>query len=370
MNNRINSMTIKSLRGIRDLELKDFGDVNIILGDNNSGKTTVLEAIKLFKREDFSNVITTLRERTINSLPTIDDLVNLFNNKSNTIDISIDSSIGKKNIFLDYSLKDIVFNKEIFLGSQDDKNNESQILSFLIEKGKIDGTTIPQINGTYKIDDKEEKYSYVSLDFFYNLIRKNEKEDLLKIISESPYDHFSVNSHMISSIKENEAYYRVFIEVLRLFDESINKVELLTKTNYITNSQEPEIYIQRGDENPMPLKNYGDGIKKVVCISAMIARSVNGILLIDEIETSLHHNYYLDVLFFLIKVSKKYNIQLFITTHSSEIIDVFSKYNSDNSLKSAIKFYTLKKKENKTSSRTLNDKEVIRYNNLGLEVRS
>ena len=38
----------------------------------------------------------------------------------------------------------------------------------------------------------------------------------------------------------------------------------------------------------MPLSTYGDGIKKVIALAGRIADAQNGILLIDEIETSIH----------------------------------------------------------------------------------
>jgi AAA15 family ATPase/GTPase len=41
----IKELNIGSYRGIKDLILEDLSDVNIILGDNNCGKTSVLELI-------------------------------------------------------------------------------------------------------------------------------------------------------------------------------------------------------------------------------------------------------------------------------------------------------------------------------------
>lgn len=41
----LNEFNIEHFRGINHLELKDLNDINIITGDNNSGKTSVLENI-------------------------------------------------------------------------------------------------------------------------------------------------------------------------------------------------------------------------------------------------------------------------------------------------------------------------------------
>src|ERR1700677_3153330 len=44
---RINSLSIQDFRGFRRFEMKDLGRINLIVGTNNSGKTTVLEAINV-----------------------------------------------------------------------------------------------------------------------------------------------------------------------------------------------------------------------------------------------------------------------------------------------------------------------------------
>ena len=39
----INSIDIIKFRGIQKLEVSEFSNINLIVGDNNSGKTTFLE---------------------------------------------------------------------------------------------------------------------------------------------------------------------------------------------------------------------------------------------------------------------------------------------------------------------------------------
>ena len=44
----LDRLTIQRFRGLRDLTLSGLGRVNLLVGPNNSGKTSVLEAIALF----------------------------------------------------------------------------------------------------------------------------------------------------------------------------------------------------------------------------------------------------------------------------------------------------------------------------------
>ena len=43
----IKSIEINDFRGVRELTISDLSSINLIVGDNNSGKTTIMEAIQL-----------------------------------------------------------------------------------------------------------------------------------------------------------------------------------------------------------------------------------------------------------------------------------------------------------------------------------
>ena len=70
-----------------------------------------------------------------------------------------------------------------------------------------------------------------------------------------------------------------------------------------------------------PLVSYGDGVKKVLAIANAIIESANGILLIDEIDTSIHYRHYNNIFNFIDMAAKQMQVQLFITTHSDEAIN-------------------------------------------------
>ncbi|MBP0014758.1 MAG: AAA family ATPase [Roseofilum sp. SBFL] len=44
----LDTVTIHQFRGLQDLELKDLGQINLLVGMNNCGKTSVLEALLLY----------------------------------------------------------------------------------------------------------------------------------------------------------------------------------------------------------------------------------------------------------------------------------------------------------------------------------
>ena len=62
----INSIDITKFRGIQKLEVSEFSKINLIVGDNNSGKTTLLEAIQLlFAKSQLSSIKNVINQRTV-----------------------------------------------------------------------------------------------------------------------------------------------------------------------------------------------------------------------------------------------------------------------------------------------------------------
>src|SRR5665647_236299 len=63
MARHITELGIETFRGLKELQLKDLGDVNIFVGDNNSGKTSVLEAIQIICDPSEYNLMQVARQR-------------------------------------------------------------------------------------------------------------------------------------------------------------------------------------------------------------------------------------------------------------------------------------------------------------------
>ena len=67
-------LTIGSYRGLRNLTMENLGQINIIIGENNSGKTSILEATHRYHDDWLSEV--TLRECEM--LKRLDEAVGKF----------------------------------------------------------------------------------------------------------------------------------------------------------------------------------------------------------------------------------------------------------------------------------------------------
>jgi len=67
----------------------------------------------------------------------------------------------------------------------------------------------------------------------------------------------------------------------------------------------------------------GDGINRVLTIILALINSDNGFLLIDEFENGLHYSVQEKLWSIIFELSKKLNVQVFVTTHSNDCIKSF-----------------------------------------------
>ena len=103
----LKSIKIKNLRAISELEIDNLAQVNLLVGENNCGKTTILEA--LFFLIGATNPHLLLKANALRGLPFVSNqLWSAFFHKMNTknpINITSTISINDKNETIDLKIK-------------------------------------------------------------------------------------------------------------------------------------------------------------------------------------------------------------------------------------------------------------------------
>ena len=362
---KINNISINSFRGICNLSVNDLSHVNLIVGDNNCGKTSILEALQLLRApEDINNIFRVSRIRDAYSgfsrMPIFDSFINMLQgDHSKALSVSCDyqnenNDCFKSSVSITGSVKRVMF----------DINELSQKDRFAYRERMIepDDNEIDEFEGNLVSESNVSGLSInpIKINRFTNVTgRAVVNNGKIKINYLSPVSHVVGNT--FDRIIRNEKYKEICITMLKMFDENIDDLLLLR----MESSYRPIEYVKNRANGLMPLSTYGDGIKKVLAIANAIAQAANGILLIDEIETAIHSKYYDDIFRFIIKASVQYNVQLFITTHSIEAVDgllntqtIDGEYSESSDL---IKVITLRKDSvsGKTMARPMTGKEVF-----------
>lgn len=359
MARHLSSLKVKTFRGIKDLEVKDLGDINILVGANNCGKTSLLEAIMLLSRpDDFTHVVSIARLREVNrnfpnlSASFFDSFLYLFNKLNDELLISVSASINNMDVICNIKGR---IEKVLIDLNEEIKNNP--LINRRAREGSIsDGEEIDSFVGEIQINNIgqlsfETNYIPISFHKYERIIRMNKKPSFLNMTFVSTIDHIVKNTfrHVINNGKLKNKV----VEVLKLFDSDITDLRLIQDDDGRVSQ-----VIANSLLNYMPLSTYGDGIKKVIALANGIAEAQNGVLLVDEIETSIHASALDKVFLWLIKACKEFNVQLFLTTHSLETVDALLDSASSFKDEDLIRVITLVKKDHQTVARVLPGKKA------------
>ena len=337
----INSIEINQFRGIRQLTISNFSKINLIVGDNNSGKTTFLEAVQLlFAKSQLSSVKNIIKQRTV---------LNVSESSFYTSFIKM-FNVNQGSELLDFDIYAVSNNGPIrfeMRGREKTISGEEALQMSTMSLGqkahyKKESTVVPE---TAKL-------------FSGSIISHNGKKPIKKDIHFTSLDNVSVGPvikrevqyipsfghlryDLLKNFVDNPEYKKLAISILKQFDDSIVDI-CYTKADDGCFLES----IITADGINMPFSVYGDGVKKILYILNKLFDATDSILLIDEIETGLHKKYYDRLFPVVFELAKKLNVQLFIATHSMEAIDAILSYgnyeNNSNDIE-PIRVITLKK---------------------------
>ncbi|NMG83528.1 MAG: AAA family ATPase [Methanosarcinales archaeon] len=349
--NIIKNVEIVNYKGIEKTQFS-CGSINIIVGPNNTGKSSILESVwmAVASLNDFEDNLET-RLSDIIETENIRHLIHQGKQKS-TIALEIFEN--------DRIILDLLYSK---------KNYPEEVAEFFLTF----------INKTPKFDEFETDFHMSLLELQVLGIKldrlsgkaglKEELDKLLKRVSENiesvieDYRSRLIKSEKVfltSKINNNLISIRAvmdgYADGISIFNEespSIQKIPLIISSPHI-DEDVSEIYKKLvntkklaevleilknkipyfedirevdGDllvllenlDEPLPLSFMGDGFKALLKLSFMAPLIKNGIALFEEPETSMHPGY-LNILAKEILLSSEYS-QIFISTHSLELIE-------------------------------------------------
>jgi AAA15 family ATPase/GTPase len=363
MARHINELNIESYKGFVDFGIKDLSQVNIILGDNNSGKTSLLEAIQILQMPyDFDNIVMVARQRdryrannTKFTQTQFSSFLNIFNKSCNDYNISLRCSMIESDISVsltgeikDYFLADEQIKEFKAIYKHNGKNSAIDEMSKAFVGSLVTEDTLA-INSSSSAD--------VFFDSYSTIMRSQKSEGVFPLEYISPMDHI-VNDRF-SEITKSKRIKEAVIKILQSsFDSAIQDIRTVEDEDGRTIR-----VIDHRDSGSMPLSTHGDGLKKAITLSNAVAKIKDGIILVDEFETSIHPNAMSQVFKFMLSTCKKRNIQLFLTTHSIEALDYM--LGCDGAELGDIRVITLKKNNNKIYARIIDGiaAEKLRINN-------
>lgn len=293
----ITNAEIANFRGIKNCIVEDLSLVNFFVGTNNSGKSTLLDAMYLACKEPFKA-----------------SLSDIFEGRTGR------REVGAYELFYGYNKRSIA------KLSLEYKNGTKYSVSLFLAKEDIGdkGTTVNEGNLAVYFEHEDEEL-YITQ--YNNTLNKLNELD-----------------HIPPSI-EDIRNYNLYVT---LFPSNINKKELTTilDTNLSKIKINPELEVKLTDimndvyhefdyefiPNPEDIKDrrvaftngsnriysdfHGDGTQRTLAFLSNLKLYNNTAVFIEEIEMFQHPTAIRKLAKYMVEIAKKNNIQLFISTHS------------------------------------------------------
>lgn len=295
--NHLTAFSVSNFRQYKEISLDNLGKFNLILGNNNVGKTSLLESLLFclpFEKyvQELSNAYI---ERT--NLPRYKDAHNL-----------------------DYYNLNIDFFND-FINFNSDKH---EIIYKLTNRRNIWNYKIEEIRD---VNINAEKNDYIKL----RCNTENHSEDILlnTFIDKIKYSKNSTSQYIpygkgfnnelaeiyLNFIDIKKTERDNFVKSIRIFIPQIERI--------IVNTKLGQILIEEIDKEAIPLHQYGEGSIKLFRILLQIAVQSGKKILIDEIDSGIHYSNFTAFWKNIIQFCDNYDVQIFATTHNFECINYF-----------------------------------------------
>ena len=366
----LNSLNIKNFRILKALKINSLGRVNLITGKNNTGKSTILEAIAIYAyKGDYDFVYQLLKERgeisdRINTNTNITDanmrtFSSLFYNRNIDFDDEDVISIGESDEDC-ISLKFVKYVEELQRDEDWDLVRKRRLL-------KNNSETIDNYKIGLKVELKD-KSNVLPLDEDRPFRLSSARRFKGTIYNTQFVRTKDINSNINGSLFDNIALTdkeQYAIEALKIIEPLTERIAFIDEER---GKRNPVIKLS-GSQQVLPLQSMGDGINRIFTIILALVNADNGFLLLDEFENGLHHTVQEKLWEIIFSLSKKLNIQVFATTHSKDCIRGFGNVlnNSDNL--SDGKLIRLDNKKGTIKEVEFDAEELKFTNNRGIEIR-
>jgi|SRR6476661_4606407 len=368
----LDNLTIHRFRGLRDLTLQDLGQINILVGGNNSGKTSVLEAISTYCRPlDPLEWLNTSWRREIkySRKPQLDALKWLFpqNREVDPVDFyEGETYISSNGAFPVKESRAIYREFEgVFELDENQENSTKYPLKEIDEE--IDFENVlrgAELQLKAKIAEHDFSLTFEILEnqrFVIN--KKNTLYAPCPIETVTPYSH-RIEPLEIKLLSEAiiQRFKPEVIKLLQVMDSGITDLAILSPSG-----KRSSLYIDHQQIGIAPLSAFGDGVRRLLFIALTLSKVRGGVLLIDELETAIHTEALRSSFLWLVQWCKQMNVQLFATTHSLETIDAILDASES---ETDLVLYRLEQRESETKAVRIERERLQRLReDLGQEVR-
>ncbi len=340
----LNSLHIKSHRGIEDFSLFDLLPVSLIVGANNSGKSSILEAIALLLRPlDPAQWAHMARLRDTDT-DLADALWSIFRSKG-VLQLD-DGPQQSKPMDIDGELLNERRAMNVRAVATEDWDAE--------ESGAATLRVSVKINDLPRQELMFRRGSHAQW---------GEGVTQYRCFTVTPITHRTSRAlvdHLSRVVDEGEK--ALALEMLQLFDSRVQSLDVSAGRRRQT------IVVKHEERGAVDLASFGDGMRRVTALALALSRAQGGVLLIDELEAGIHPTVLGHVVQKLLAAAQAADVQVIATTHSLEAIDALIATSTDGAIASVAAYYVAQS-NGKRSVRRYDHERLHSLREAGVDLR-
>jgi hypothetical protein len=309
------SFWVRNFRCFEDLSLSDLARVNLIAGENNMGKTSLLEA--LFLHCGAYNPALTMRLNSFRGIELVkvefgrwvetpwDSLFGGFDTSKTAEFVGENDATGRRIVQLRVARKPEEFVR----------------ISQSIQHGPMGSESAPLSSETVQVLELEYQEGTRSGRYYLIFDQKGIRSD--PIPPSPPFPAFFLAARVRIPLAEDAERFGkletigqqdVLLKALQVIEPRLQRLAVVVVAGM------PMIHGDIGIGRLVPIPLMGDGMARLASLVLAVSNAVNGVVLLDEIENGLHHSILTDVWRAIGEVARRFRAQVFATTHSLECI--------------------------------------------------
>jgi AAA15 family ATPase/GTPase len=350
----LTSIKVTGFRALQSLEAKDLGRVNLLVGKNNAGKTSLLEAIELHNvGVTPKSVLVSAGERKEyrfsegKNAPLAYDISHLF--RGHVVEEGAEFTIsGNETLVCKFipSNEQIIDSSDLGLG----------ISVFSGVAGRANRQNL-KLQGEYTCGLEKVTWSFpVTREGIFLPGGTRTTEDKVKEFPSSPHDFIRTTNTDNAKITRywdyvlQQSQEKDVISLLQIIEPNLQELAVLLDPS-IPSYFHRVLCRLEGSNVKVPLTSLGDGVSHLLVLALYLQITKGGCLLIDEIDTGLHYSAMQKMWEMVIETAKRLDIQVFATTHSQDCIQALAWLQEEKpELCEEVRLHQMKKDAKKTQS--------------------
>lgn len=330
----LRNLRITNFRALREFAMSGLGRVNLLVGTNNCGKTSVLEAIHMLSAPGSAGPLWLAQARrgelVDNATDKQVDVTHLVHGhklaEGSGFRIVGDGTAGQQALVAEFVSRKLELRAVDRNGDEDREGDDERdigaavgLLAPLSLRLGWSGASEPM--GAVLTISRQGGLSLARVLSSQAAVGVELPGSLVLITTEGlPRDEIISMFESVVLTPSEESVIRA----LRTVEPGIERIASIgTHARQYTRDSRGGLAMMVAGQR-IPIGSMGDGIWRLLGIALSLVRARGGVLLIDEIDTGLHYSVLVDMWRLVFETARSLDVQVFATTHSRDCYEALA----------------------------------------------